>query len=967
MSTEKRKSEKQQYNDLHAQVYSAYESASPEVKQTIDDWAQSLASYESADPLSNSHARKLHIDTYQRMLKYMQSENPYDPTILGVAKRNGFGRYSNDDITRIGNQLAYKFFNQDDKPTSSTTATSTTSTRPSTTTRSSNESEATGHHSFVWNKGLNSDFLLDSDTWNDKASIFADALLANFTDALEKKNNGYAVHNLPEGTTTEDLANAITTLGAVKNVNWDTPNEQTKNVFNALREVATKFNFDSSEFSYYFNVSGTPTEETDPKKAAHQAKLKELGLKDTPFDTESPTYQLTSDYLKRQGWQALTDSDGNNYIYDSNYNQIKPATGHTYIDMDPDSNSYNYGFFIMPDGTYQSLMIDQNAIDWNSQLGKQLDLAIGDVTSNKRREYVYDPYVSYTHQNGEVSDPRIQTLVDAVADQNQGQLKFVDVSAYFRGDKPVILALPLTQNLEYDIYGNPLWPTDGTFYYLDGSEIKQSTLSELKGKGYDYKGYGTEKGTSLSAIATQADLYKHANEGTINFNINDNAFGYRTSIGRGPEALLTINDIGPKEWAEMIIGFIENPSTTRQFKNKSGQTIAWKYGHDILKQLGYNNNPSEFIQGLYRFIVKHNIEDQIGRSKMRKLFEIYNSLVPKAQYGTVLDIHGQEFNPHKKPVIVDKPQTIKDQSAKGTGQGGLAVGSVALDVLSLISSFCPGAGTAISAASGIGSSIMRLIMDLTSDGADAKDFVNFALNFGTDAVSLVNPAAKFAKVARGLAAALPAMNTIWSAVAPGSSYVELANKVAQGKDLSMQDYATLAQGMALIATNALGINGIRNYHKHMKLKGKTAPQTETKLELSVKNKNTNKIEKIEIKQSDYDQLKKAKGTTVKPVDGDEVTTTDLDEATATLQHLTGRDDIIPIANQQRGSGLQILKKFDTTENPYASMDVNTLKKVSSVSSDEAAKNLGRVNRYFRTSSQRNGGKLDRLQQYINKK
>ena len=49
------------------------------------------------------------------------------------------------------------------------------------------------------------------------------------------------------------------------------------------------------------------------------------------------------------------------------------------------------------------------------------------------------------------------------------------------------------------------------------------------------------------------------------------------------------------------------------------------------------------------------------------------------------------------------------------------------------------------------------------------------------------------------------------------------------------------------------------------------------------------------------------------------------------------------------------------------MDVNTLKKVSSVSSDEAAKNLGRVNRYFRTSSQRNGGKLDRLQQYINKK
>ena len=63
----------------------------------------------------------------------------------------------------------------------------------------------------------------------------------------------------------------------------------------------------------------------------------------------------------------------------------------------------------------------------------------------------------------------------------------------------------------------------------------------------------------------------------------------------------------------------------------------------------------------------------------------------------------------------------------------------------------------------------------------------------------------------------------------------------------------------------------------------------------------------------------------------------------------------------------MLKKTDTTENPYASLDVNTLRKVPSVSSDEAAKNLRHVNRYFRTSSQRDGGKLDRLQQYINNK
>jgi hypothetical protein len=111
----------------------------------------------------------------------------------------------------------------------------------------------------------------------------------------------------------------------------------------------------------------------------------------------------------------------------------------------------------------------------------------------------------------------------------------------------------------------------------------------------------------------------------------------------------------------------------------------------------------------------------------------------------------------------------RDQiSAQGTGQGGIATGAIALDILGIIASFCPGAGTAVSAVSGAASSVLRFVMGWKEDGLDGGDFLDLALNVGTDALSLVNPAAKFAKVSRGLAVALPVFSAIWSGFDQGT-------------------------------------------------------------------------------------------------------------------------------------------------------------------------------------------------------
>ena len=991
MSTEKRKSEKQQYNDLHTQVYSAYESASPEVKQTIDAWAQSLANYESADPLSNSHARKLHIDTYQRMLKYMQSENPYDPTTLGVAKRNGFGRYSNDDITRIGNQLAYKFFNQDDKPTSFATQHSTTSTQSS--------NAATGHYSFVWNKGLNSSFLLDSDTWNDKASIFADALLANFTDTLEKKNNGYAIHGLPEGITTEDLANAVTTLGAVKNVNWDTPNEQTKNVFNALREIATKFNFDPSEFSYYFNVSGNPAEETDPKKAAHQAKLKELGLTEaSDIDSNALTY------MKKMGWQALTDEDGITRLYNANYQPIRQQ--YSYIDDNPD-NPNKFAFFVNSDGQYLHIPNLTNDYDKNlatnpfaAQIGDEIKrLVDSHSVFGKGIEFTYDPYSNYYHKLGDNLDNKIQTLLDKVADEIKDangnpveNYSFVDVSRYFGSDTPIIAVLPANEPLKHDMFGNPQLPDTGYYYMSDNGTLQSTTRAYLNTKfGYNYSGYGSESEKLVFQDPLQKNIFKHINDAdTMEFNPTANMYGtnwfgdrFFTTDPLGPEASKNISE-NPEGWVKEIISFILNPNQLKNFKNTQ------KSGRWILNELGYTGKELQFIQGLYAFIQNHNLENKIGKSTMRKLFEEYNRIynqknsqaVEIAQQGTILTDDGKKV---EKPEIKQKYQPRGEQVAKDNGLG-IAITTLALDVVSLATSFIPVYGTLTSLVTGYASTAAQLWGDIKSDGFDFGDMANFATNATLDTIGVVGGAGKVAKIAKKVGAYAPVLIGIFHGVSNGKQYSDIIQKMGRGEHLSINEWMTLAQGMNLLVQGTKGGIELGKYKKISALRNTASKGVSEDIRVELPVMKNGKSDKVEISIKDAEKIKNAKGKAAveaktdsdgKLITPESAATTDREEAISMLRQITGDDTIdLPSAS---GSEFNLLnfktwsrknRNAKAEANPLEEIDLNSLnrrQKTTQADIDNALQQIHNYENRLLPWRKRDGGKLDRLQQYINKK
>jgi hypothetical protein len=148
------------------------------------------------------------------------------------------------------------------------------------------------------------------------------------------------------------------------------------------------------------------------------------------------------------------------------------------------------------------MILDPTKIDWSSTLGKQIDAAIGGSNNYKAEMWNYDPYTMYTQVNGDLKDDTIQKLLDKISDEKGNAFRFVDVSPYFRGSTPIVLTLPATQQLTFDMYGNPQWPENGEFKYLDADgSLKTASLSELKLQGYDYQGYGSEKGTKLDSRA----------------------------------------------------------------------------------------------------------------------------------------------------------------------------------------------------------------------------------------------------------------------------------------------------------------------------------------------------------------------------------------------------------------------------------------------------------------------------------
>lgn len=972
--------EKMLYKQLEQEASQAYAQADESTKEKIDAYRQSIYNYLDADPLTNRDARRLFIDAYKRMISIANGEQGYDPTKLGYANTNRFGYYNNEEVSNIGNQIAYKLFHQ----ATPQSTTQTYSTVQPTTTTVSTTSGVVPHYNFVWNTGImNPDYFTSTTTKKQKAEFFIDALYKNLLEA-QSKYKTHSVHGL-SGLTEDDIVSGLATLQKAKMANWDNPDEATQTTFTELSKLASKLSIPVDEFAQYFDLE----EQVNPEVSARQEKLKQLKLTDvTDLD------EATKAYLKQNGWQALRGEDNVARLYTEDFTPV--TTTHSYIDDNP-NNPNKFAFFVLNDGRYLSIPNLTANYDKNPETNP-FAVQIGDEITRlndshnvfgKGIEYTYNPYMQYYHQMGETIDDSIQKLADEVRSQENRDYSFVDVSRFFGGDNPIIAVLPENEKLEYDMFGNPILPDNNYYYYDKASKtIYKTTKAYLNTKfGYQYNGYGNEADRKSIGLDLAENLYKHVNDiDTREFHNNDNMYGTtfmsRWFAGKGKDATRDIGE-DPAGWAKQIIGFILDPN--QEFiMGKKRVTGRW-----VLNELKYSGNELKFIQGLYAFINKNKLEDKIGKDLMRKLFTKYNELfnsssnqVVTAQQGTVITPQGTAVTNSEKPVLKEK--TVLPGEEKADGSYGLAITSLALDVVSLVSSFIPGAGSIVSLLSGIGSTAAQLAGDIKSDGLDFGDVGRFTTNVALDAIGIVGGAGKVAKIAKNIGAYAPVLLGLFHGISNGQQYADIVQKISSGRDLSVNEWMTLAQGLSLVTHVGRGAKELSKYKKISEMRGmvKGGASNDIKVKLPV-SKNGKDVE-VEVSLKDLEKAQKAKGKAeVKEVTDKkgkvktpaQEATTDKEEALAIIRQATGDSEIT--FRTPKESKFNILRPSTWTKanradalskNPLSDIDTSSLPQIGKVNQsdiDKAAEQIAAYERFRFVRTKKSGGKLQRLQTYIN--
>ena len=168
----------------------------------------------------------------------------------------------------------------------------------------------------------------------------------------------------------------------------------------------------------------------------------------------------------------------------------------------------------------------------------------------------------------------------------------------------------------------------------------------------------------------------------------------------------------------------------------------------------------------------------------------------------------------------------------------LRLGTIAADIVSMGSAFVPGVGTALSAATGISSSLGTFFADAFEDGLDSGDFGSLATNLGMDLLGVIpggGAASKGVKIAKTLAkytsrimAMIGTMNTVKNA----PQIIESFKKLENPSELTVDDWRNISAGIGLVTGGVAA--GTRKYQQ-AKMKANNAKPDNIAVELVDKN------------------------------------------------------------------------------------------------------------------------------------
>lgn len=198
----------------------------------------------------------------------------------------------------------------------------------------------------------------------------------------------------------------------------------------------------------------------------------------------------------------------------------------------------------------------------------------------------------------------------------------------------------------------------------------------------------------------------------------------------------------------------------------------------------------------------------------------------------------QQEQPQQK--VQQKQEDNRTKEQKEAGQRKISDGlsgtdiarlaAIGMDLTSAISSFVPGAGTAVSGITGIGSTLTTLGADIAEDGFQWSDLGNAGVGLGMDIVGMIpgfGTAGKASKIGKQLVKFAPlVLGALQAQNALSEPSRKSWQKIIDGKfkDLTVDDLRNLASGVTAF-TSLSNQAGIRMKNSAMKSATKTGDKT----------------------------------------------------------------------------------------------------------------------------------------------
>ena len=826
------KAEKEAYAEKQAAFETAYAAATPEQRQQVDAYMQSARNYSSANPMYNRNARKYASDVYDIATKILNGEQvPSSGTPIGQIG-NAYNVYSD-------------FVNKNKNRTTQATAA---------TTIPSGES----YYRYKWSNGLDTDWLSDSDTLEQRMSSFAQTLKDNL---LAAKNSGKTLLGIDDTA----ISNALALLNKET---W------TKDDMKTLRRAAQYAKVDASAFKSYFG-------DLMPK-ISEQDKVKRTLLNEGYTENNNSYGTWGNKTLQDLGYHILT-KDGKNYAFDKDWNKVNKLT------------KINLG----QDGYGQAFIVDDNGVFTftNGDL-KQGDYGYDQYNAYvKELKYKYSPlYQTYDFniQNDYTNSDLMKSVIDKVAKANPNatQASFADVSGLFEGNLPVIASTSNGAAVKIGKFGEiDLNDPNLEFTYKDSNGKIQTVKgldNAIKNIGnYSPEGYGESEQQAgnyqndimqIFANAQGLSLDEALNKWSWkNLGLSAGAGGLAgagfggavgaavgAGLGAGAYALgrLFRNDSikdNPKKFVDLVIQAYENGNEKIDIP---GIDMT---GTEFLTSIGEGNQKAilETVGKLvYDGIVKLSPEEKVKFDKLIR--DVYATkyyftkqdknggdinidymaeLIQSAKKGaSILDSNQEDkksnvTNWHQKYIdnvqnLQDKVDAAKeegktvkqyegDKSTKLNASDYLRFATIAQDAGSLAASFAPGAGTAAAGALGITSLFTDLAADAIDDSVSAKDLARNALfNTGFAALGLI-PGGKLPKITKNIIKYAPKALAVISgtSLAADESVRNTFSKIGKEK-LNHEDWKNITRVFQLAAGIGRGAKqDIANVRAKVKYKG----------------------------------------------------------------------------------------------------------------------------------------------------